>query len=151
MKISTLKKLPILLSLCAGLISTSAFARDDVQDYSFNDAMDKPAARTKLAGNIKFYFGDQDPGKIDKTLGEFDTNKKTNAFNKSDKEAWQWVFLSAMITLIQRAEKEGGNAVINIKSNYKGNLTSSNDNFKCGAGSIIAGVALTGTVVRLAE
>lgn len=139
------------MALCLGLSTSNAFARDDIQDHSFNDAMDQPAARTKLVGNIKFYFGDQDPGKIEKTFGEFGTNKKTNAFNKSDKEACQWVFLSAMITLKQRAEKEGGNAVINIKSNYKGNLTSSNDNFKCGAGSIIAGVALTGTVVRLAE
>ena len=47
--------------------------------------------------------------------------------------------------------KEGGNAVINIKSNYKNNTTESDTTFKCGAGNIMAGVALIGTVVRLEE
>lgn len=75
--------------------------------------------------------------------------KKTNAFNKTDEEACNWVFLSAMIALKERAIKEGGNAVVDIKSNYKNNLTSSSDTFQCGAGTMIAGVALTGKVVKL--
>ncbi|MDE1308731.1 hypothetical protein L9W77_17725 [Vibrio aestuarianus] len=75
--------------------------------------------------------------------------KKTNAFNKTDEEACNWVFLSAMIALKDRAIKEGGNAVVNIKSNYKNNLTSSNDTFQCGAGAVMAGVALSGEVVKL--
>ncbi|MGK0409717.1 MAG: hypothetical protein ACJASB_001875 [Shewanella psychromarinicola] len=54
-----------------------------------------------------------------------------------------------MITLKERAIKEGGNAVIGIKSNYKNNLTSSNDSFQCGAGTLVAGVARTGKVVKL--
>ncbi|POB08294.1 excinuclease, partial [Vibrio vulnificus] len=77
------------------------------------------------------------------------TNKKTNAFNKTDEEACNWVFLSAMIVLKERAIKEGGNAVVDIKSNYKNNLTSSVDTFQCGAGTMVAGVALTGKVVKL--
>ncbi|MBF4217373.1 excinuclease, partial [Vibrio anguillarum] len=54
-----------------------------------------------------------------------------------------------MIALKDRAIKEGGNAVVNIKSNYKNNLTSSNDTFQCGAGAVMAGVALSGEVVKL--
>ncbi|HIF5944891.1 TPA: hypothetical protein ACX3GK_003567 [Vibrio parahaemolyticus] len=54
-----------------------------------------------------------------------------------------------MIALKERAIKEGGNAVLDIKSNYKNNLTSSSDTFQCGAGTMIAGVALTGKVVKL--
>jgi uncharacterized protein YbjQ (UPF0145 family) len=54
-----------------------------------------------------------------------------------------------MLALKDRAVKEGGNAVINIKSNYKNNLTSNKETFQCGAGAVIAGVALTGEVVKL--
>ncbi len=84
-----------------------------------------------------------------KDFGGFKTNKKTNAFAKSDEDACNWVFLSAMISLKERAIKEGGNAVVDIKSNYKNNLTSSSETFQCGAGAVMAGVALTGKVVTL--
>ena len=133
------------------LASTCVFARDTVSDYSVEEALSVEKIKDRLGTEIKFYFGNQEHGQIVKNLGEFRTNKKTNAFNKSDKEACQWVFLSALLSLKERAVREGGNAVINIKSNYKDNLTSSDDNFKCGAGALIAGVALIGTVVEVSD
>ena len=86
-----------------------------------------------------------------KNLGTVKTNKKTNAFNKSDEEACMWVFLSAMIALKKRALDQGANAVVSIKSNYRDNETSSETTFRCGAGALIAGVALKGTLVQLEE
>ena len=68
---------------------------------------------------------------------------------KSDTTACQWVFLSAMKSLKVLAQRKGANAVINIKSNYKNNPTSSNTQFTCGAGATIAGVALIGDAVRI--
>ena len=59
------------------------------------------------------------------------------------------MFLSAVLALQERARAEGGNAVINIKSNYKDHLTESATEFTCGAGALIAGVALKGDVVTL--
>jgi uncharacterized protein YbjQ (UPF0145 family) len=56
-----------------------------------------------------------------------------------------------MLALKKRAIQEGGNAVVNIKSNYKNNLTASDDSFECGAGAIMSGVALVGTVVKIEE
>jgi uncharacterized protein YbjQ (UPF0145 family) len=76
-------------------------------------------------------------------------NRKTNAFNKSDEEACKWVFLSAMIALQERAIREGANAVVGINSYYKKNEVSSNTQYECHAGNIVAGVALKGTVARL--
>lgn len=139
-----------LLGLTVSTLNT-AYARDDVGSYSIAEALSLEDAKNKLGSNIQFYFGDQTHPKIEKNFGNTATNKKTNAFNKSDKEACQWVFLSAMLQLKNRAEKEGGNAVINIKSNYKNNLTSSQTEFKCGAGTFMSGVALTGDVVKLAQ
>ena len=128
---------------------TSAVARDSIESYSVKDAMATETAKEKLGTDVSFYFGKSKHPQVQKTFGTFSTNKKTNAFNKSDKEACQWVFLSAMIALKDRAIKEGGNAVIDIKSNYKNETTSSNHSFQCGAGAIMAGVALEGTVVKI--
>ncbi|MGI2169493.1 excinuclease [Shewanella sp. MF05960] len=135
------------LALC--LLPATSFARDDIGSYSIADAMSSEHAKNKLGNNINFYFGDQAFSEPLQKMGEFSTSKKTNAFNKTDLEACHWVFLSAMIALKDRAIKEGGNAVVEIKSNYKHNLTSSNDTFQCGAGALMAGVALTGKVVKL--
>lgn len=133
------------------LFIPSASARDTTGSYSLDEALSLENSKSSLGTDISFYFGEQKHGKVEKNFGEFSTNKKTNAFNKTDKQACQWVFLSAMIALKDRATREGGNAIIDIKSNYKGNLTSSNDSFQCGAGNFLAGVALVGTIVKIGE
>lgn len=133
------------------LIPGASDARDDIGGYSIEEALNLEQSKSKLGEQVRFYFGDQAHGEIDKNFGEFRTNKKTNAFNKSDLQACQWAFLTAMISLRDRAVREGGNAVINIKSNYKNNLSSSEESFQCGAGAFVAGVALVGTVVVLED
>lgn len=146
----TMKTLITVITGCLMLsLSQVGFARDDIGDYSVSSVLESEKAKNSLGNNIKFYFGEQKHGKVSKRYGVFSTNKKTNAFGKSDQEACEHVFLSAMLQLKQRAESLGGNAVINIKSNYKGNLTSNDTTFKCGAGAVIAGVALQGEVVNI--
>lgn len=130
-------------------IPLAASARDSLGEYSIAEALSLEDAKVRLGDDIKFYFGTQSHGKVAKNFGEFKTNKKTNAFNKTDTAACQWAFLSAMIALKERAQREGANAVIEIKSNYRGNLTSSNNKFVCGAGNVVAGVALVGKVVTV--
>ena len=137
------------LLLIALLLSSQAMARNSIGDYSIQDAIMADAEKASLGHQVKFYFGSQPHGKVIKKFGEFRTNRKTNAFGKSDTQACQWVFMSALISLRDRAIAEGGNAVINIKSNYKNDLTSSNTTFRCGAGAFVAGTALVGEVVKL--
>ncbi|MCK5205111.1 MAG: excinuclease ABC subunit A, partial [Desulfobacterales bacterium] len=66
-------------------------------------------------------------------------------------QACEWVFLSALLKLQERARNQGANAVINIKSNYKNNEVVSDTEYQCGAGTIFAGVALKGRIVKLAK
>lgn len=132
-------------------VSLNAAARDDHKMFPLKDALEAPAAQEKLDKSIKLHFAGQAHPKVIKKLGEWPTNKKTNAFGKSDVEACNWVFLSAVMTLQERAQKEGGNAVIDIKSNYRNIETASATEFMCGVGNIVAGVALKGTVAKLAE
>ena len=53
--------------------------------------------------------------------------------------------------LQERAKKEGGNAVVGIRSNYKSIETSSETEYMCGSGALMAGVALKGKVVRIGK
>ncbi len=100
---------------------------------------------------VSFYFDDQPHPKVEKSLGEFVSNPKTNAFNKTDAEACQWVALSAFLSFKKRAADEGGNAVINIHSYYKKNDISDPTRYECHAGFAAAGAAFKGTVAKLAK
>lgn len=131
------------------IVTSQAQARNDQNTYPLADALGTPAAQQKLDPGVRLFFGDQKHPKTTRTLGEWKTNKKTNAFNKSDKDACEWVFLSAALELQERARKEGGNAVVNIKSNLGNIERSSATEYHCANGALMAGVALKGTVVRL--
>ncbi len=56
-----------------------------------------------------------------------------------------------MIALQKRAKQLGANAVVNIISYYKKVPMSSTTEFECHAGAIIAGVALKGDFVKIAD
>jgi hypothetical protein len=124
-------------------------ARDTRNHFPINDAMETPDAKEKLGQDVKFYFGKSSHPPVAKNFGEFMSNKKTNAFNKSDKIACEWAFLSALLTFQQRAKNLGGDAVINIRSYYKKNDFSSETEYECGAGTFVAGVTFKGEVVKL--
>jgi hypothetical protein len=129
--------------------SLPAAARDEQKSFPIGQALSSAAAQAKLDPGMKFFFGKQKHPTVTKDFGEWPTNKKTNAFAKSDLQACEWVFLSAVIALQERARKEGGNAIINIVSNYKNVVTSSESEYVCGAGGLMAGVALKGRIVNL--
>lgn len=131
--------------------SSASYARDTRHRISLEEALSSADAQAALTGEIQFFFGDQEHPEVERQIGTYTSNKKTNAFGKSDQEACKWAFLSAMISLQRRAIAEGGNAVINIRSNYKRNAFSSVTEFECGAGAIMAGVTMVGDVVVLAE
>ena len=143
--------LPVVMAMVGIMGALNAQARDEHTMYSIQEAMNTEDAKAKLDKNISFYFGDQKHPSIEKRFGEFMSNKKTNAFNKTDERACQWAFLSAMLSFQDRAIREGGNAVVNIRSYYKRNEISSSTEFECGAGNIIAGVTFKGDVVKLAK
>jgi hypothetical protein len=127
----------------------AASARETLQKLSLEPALAKANASGKLAPNIKLFFGTQKYPTPGAKLGETRTNKKTNFFNKTDVEGCEWAFLSAMISLTEYAQKVGGNAIVNIRSNYKNNVFSSETEYECGAGNVTGGVAFIGDVVKL--
>jgi hypothetical protein len=123
----------------AATTAISAHARDDKLLMPISVAMESSDTKEKLDSSIKYV----------QKLGNYASNKKTNAFGKADDVACQWAFLSAMLSLEQRAKELGANAVINIKSNYKKAEMSSETEYECHAGAIMAGVALKGDFVKI--
>lgn len=124
-------------------------ARDSIHEFSISDALNADKANSRLDPDIRLYFAGQNVPAVRKRFGEYGTNKKTNAFNKTDQFACEWVFLTAILQLQARAARLGANAVINIKSNYRNREFASPVSFQCGAGNVVAGVALTGEMVTL--
>lgn len=130
------------------LLATAANAADDMLKLPIEAAMNQPEAKQKLSGDVKFYWGDESHPAVAESFGTRVTNKKTNAFNKSDEEACNWVWLSAMIQLKETAQRLGADGVINIESFYDKNSFRSRTQFECAAGSLMAGVALRGEFVK---
>lgn len=126
-------------------ISSVALARDTIHHFPIAEPMATSTAK-KFVG-VRFFFGNQSHPRIKRTIGTFSTHRTTNAFLKSDKEACDWGFLSALKSLWQRAEKEGGNAIIDIHSITTGKTVNSPRNYVCRAGNVVAKVYLEGKVV----
>lgn len=101
--------------------------------------------------DVEFYFADQSHPAIVTSFGDAVTNRKGNSFGRPDEEACRWTMMSALKALHDRAIEQGGNAVIGIVSYYQKNTYSSATNYECHAGGFVAGVALKGTVVKLAK
>lgn len=137
-----------LVAALAPAAPTLAAGRDEHISFPVADVLNNPEFKDKLPAGVRFYFG-KETAKMGKGLGETHTNKKTSSFKKSDKTACEWAMLSALIAIGEDAKSRGGNAVVGIVSNYKGNETSSKDTYVCGAGNIMAGVALKGTVATV--
>jgi hypothetical protein len=141
----------VCMSVLVVLGAVNVEARDDRGMWSISEALNTEDAKQRLNKNIRFYFGDQSHPKIIKNFGEYMSNKKTNAFNKTDERACQWNFLSAMLSFQDRALRKGGNAIVNIRSYYKKNEISSQTEFQCGSGAFVSGVTFLGDVVKLQE
>ena len=132
-------------------VSGPANARDTKYLLPIAAGLEVKDAKDKLDGSIKFFFGNQGTPAVLTKLGTDVTNQKTSSVGKSDEKACNWVFLSAMIQLDKRAKQLGANAVVNIVSYYQKNVMSSPTEFECHAGAVIAGVALKGDFVKIAE
>lgn len=142
-----MKSLTASIALVALIAVGEAQARDDSSRLPIAQPMATDTAQDLSA--VRFFFGDQPHPAVSRTIGTYTTRRTTNAFGKSDQEACDWGFLSAVKTLFERTQAEGGNAVINIKSVTTGETVSSATDYVCRAGNVVAKVYLEGTVVVL--
>lgn len=132
-------------------ISGQALAADNWYQLSAQDAINSTLGKEKLRPEIGLYMKGQSHPKVLKKMGEFKANQRTNGFGKSAESACERVFVSALMALQSRAEREGGNAVIDIYTITKDKKFESATEYSCIKGGFVTNVALKGTVVKLAK
>lgn len=135
----------LLLGVMMASAAVSAQARDTELKLSIQEAMKSPEAQQVLDPSVKVSFGGGGGAIIKKDLV---SNKKTNAVGKSDEQACQWAFLSAVKQFQETAKSKGASRVVNVVSYYKRNTFGSSTEYECHAGAIMAGVALKGDLAH---
>lgn len=140
-----------IFALLIASAAVTAQARDTKLMMPIEAALEAPQAKEKLGDTVKFYFGAKKTPKVLHKLGSDTTSLKTNAFNKSDSVACNWVFLSAMLSLQKHAREVGANAIVNIVSYHDKVEVSSETEFECHAGGLMAGVSFKADFVKIAE
>ncbi|GAB2502250.1 hypothetical protein [Arenimonas alkanexedens] len=148
-----MKLLPFLIlsfSL-ATLAAAPAHARDKRVQFDIASAIAAGKADGSLDGSVTFYFEGQATPRLFAEFGPATTNRKTNAVGKSEQEACQWAMLGALVALQEAAKSRGADAVVGLRSNFKREVFSSPTHYECGAGRLMAGVALLGTYAKVAD
>jgi hypothetical protein len=129
------------------LLPGAARARDTRYLLPIQDVLTMPEAAGRLDRNFRFFFGSA-RGAAGESRGEVVANAKTNAANKADEVACRWAMLSALVELQTKAKRVGATQVVGIESYYKKAVFSSDTEYECHAGAMVAGVALRGEAVK---
>ena len=138
------------IALLAAVCAAPAIARDSVVNITLQSVLDMPEAKDKLDGSVKFYLAGSATPRIEKKFGDDVGNEKTNSVGKTAERACQWAALSALIAFQNHAKQQGANAVVDMVSYYKKEVSSSPTDIECHDGAIITGVALKGTYAKVA-
>lgn len=128
------------------MMATPANAEDAVSNHSISAVTERPDFATQLEG-VRFYFGSAARPAGRMIEANVQTSLRTRKLGRSNEEACQWVMLSALIQLRDHARAVGGNAVVNVRSNWQNVPFSSTTEYQCAAGFLMAGVALKGDVI----
>jgi uncharacterized protein YbjQ (UPF0145 family) len=137
--------------LAAALLgaASSARAADAYLDLAVADARASRHASALL--DIPFFMAGEKHPAVAGKLGEWPTSQRANAFGKAKTDACYRAFVSSIVALQKRARLEGGDAIVDVRSNTKGQKLDSATQFRCAAGAVMTNVALTGTVVRFGK
>lgn len=145
-----LKKLATTAAFLLATVPAISQARDTALYLPFDKVVKEMTAAGKLDGSVKFYLAGVAPkGKVTVVSPNAVTNKKTNAFNKTDEVACEWALQSALLTLQDAARQAGANAVVNISSYYKKIERKDPATYECHSGAVIAGVALKADLAKV--
>jgi uncharacterized protein YbjQ (UPF0145 family) len=127
-----------------------AYAADRRVEFPLSELLNSPEAKEAgIDGSVRFFLAGQPTPGVGQRLGEDISNKKSNAFAKSDQTACYRAMLSALKAFQESAKRKNANAVIDMVSFYKRNEERSSTNFVCYAGGIMAAVTMKGTYAKI--
>ena len=138
----------LIMGALALILAGCASDRNAIGPQPIAAALSSQEYKTQLEGGA-YYFGNQRHPAVEQSFGERKTSRRSNAVTNGNDFACARAFVSSLASLKRAALAVGGNAIINIKSNYKHKEVSSETNYQCKPGALMSGVALKGTVVKL--
>lgn len=147
-----MKQVIAVAALALLVFSSPSDARDTRHELPLQALLSSPQARDAgIDGSVRFYLRGASHPPIQSRMGEDVGNRKTNALNKSDVEACNWVALSVLKAFQDKAKAQGANAVVDMVSFYKRREFVSPMNFECYAGTLMAGTTFKGTYAKIAN
>lgn len=138
----------------AGLLrSGPALAADDRLTMPIDKALASDAARERIDPKIPLSFGfDKPQGAQEAHLVKVVKRMRRpvdREARKSDEEMCSTLFAQALQEFQQTASREGRNAVVQIRSNWKDDETASETTYVCAKGVVYMGVALKAVLVKV--
>lgn len=133
--------------LLCGAFIPSAHAKSEVQLHAIDDVIQSEDFQSRL-GDFRFTFGSDILGS---SVGTFNVKRTTNGVLKTDKDACEWAFISALLELKRLAQEKDGIAVEAIQSTITGTQYISSTHYQCLTGHTNSRVYLQGTTVKLNE
>ena len=124
-------------------MTVSSYSRDTKLLLPINSALKKGRAAGVIDRRVRLQFGNRG---LRGGQRKYTASRKTNAFNKTDRVACEWAFLSSVKSLQDRARKHGKRSVSGIVSYHKRRTRSSSSKYECHVGGIVASVALRGNI-----
>jgi hypothetical protein len=135
----TLPLLALILAPGVGLTKDS----DRVLDLPIAPALEDKNLASVLPEGVKYFFADQ-PSGAEKELEAINSHRKSPVMYLGPEKSCRRAFISALVALGEAAKAQGGNAVIDIRTNYNTTVLASRDRFRCGVGMRLVGVGMTG-------
>jgi len=130
------------------VVPLAAQARNTERNLPAAQTADSEEGRKQLT-RIAFFLEGQSHRPAKHRLGEWSVHRKAQAVLRSDDEACEAAFLAALADLQQRAQSEGGNAIVGIRSITRRKETTSATDYRCVVGATVAHVSLKGDIVVL--
>jgi uncharacterized protein YbjQ (UPF0145 family) len=136
------------LALTAFVLSGCVSDRGVPKPYSITESLEFENYKERLQG-VRFYFGNQSHPPVARTIGARTVSRKASTGgNRQPNAICARALASALLRLKSAALQSGGDAVINIKSNFRHREVSSETHFQCASGVWASGVVLKGTIVK---
>ncbi|MDP6374321.1 MAG: hypothetical protein QF515_02720 [Pseudomonadales bacterium] len=133
------------------LVSGVVQAEERHEYFSIAKTMDSALAQSAIGEDIRLIFDQRQPFTPVRSFGTFSANSEIGYADKTADSSCTQAFISALVSLQQRARLEGANAVLYPSTEPSSESTSASLSFRCDIGVLNTSVSLHGEVVILEQ
>ncbi|WP_394789534.1 excinuclease ATPase subunit [Rhodoferax sp.] len=144
--------LPSLLLAIGAMWVAPASARNVAYQISLAELLKTPEAQAKLDSSVKFYLSGQTPPAVEQSFGEDHSHRSGIGSVKEEVElaTCRAETLSVLAAFQAKAKKLGANAIVDIYSFYKNEVSKNPATIECHAGTFRIHVVLKATYAKVA-